>query len=45
MGNLVNVGIFLKGGSWDFDKNLITYKPNYPHYIVGIDDSQDYFND
>ena len=45
MGNLVNVGIFLKGGSWGVDKKLITYKPNYPHYIVGIDDSQDYFND
>lgn len=45
IGNLINVGIFLKGGSWNFDKNLITNKLNYQHYIVGADGSQDYFND
>lgn len=42
IGNLMTVGYFSKGGQLNFDKNIGS--ANYPHFVVGIDGSQDYFN-
>lgn len=42
IGNIMTVGYFTKGGQLNFDKTIGS--PEYPHFVVGADGSQDYFN-
>ncbi len=45
MGNKVNVGLFTKGGAYDIDREIIIgTRDNYPHYVVGANGEQYYYN-
>jgi len=45
MGNKVNKGLYTKGGNYDIDREgIIGTRENYPHYVVGANDEQDYYN-
>ena len=44
IGNLMTVGVFTKGGKWNFDSSITKDVSDYPHFIVGADGSMEYFN-
>lgn len=45
MGNKVNKGLYTKGGSYDIDRaGIIGTREKYPHYVVGANGEQSYYN-
>lgn len=44
IGNTMTIGYFTKGGQLGFDKYLASSASDYSHFVVGVDGSQDYFN-